>query len=236
MAAVAIGSLLLLVVGDPLGWREAKESWAAEVALAAAFVVACWPLMRHGLFLAVEGERCRLKEQRKPQRIVIVRHAESLGNTSLSTYASIPDNQIPLTKRGVQQARELGERMRGLMGEESCRFFVSPYQRTWQTLHELLVTMRPSLYSVREEPRVREQDWGNFQTDPGLISAQIDERRRFGSFFYRLQNGESGADVFARVDSFWASIFREFEYQDCLQNFVIITHGITARMLLMRYG
>ena len=63
----------------------------------------------------------------------------------------------------------------------------------------------------------------------------MEERRKFGSFYYRFPNGESGADVYDRVDSFWASLVREFSYHHCLENFVLISHGITIRLLLMRY-
>ena len=228
-------SVVLLVAWDPHEWVAGRARECFFLAAGCALAVCGWPLLRHFLYRSFERERCLIKNRLKPNRIIIARHAESLGNTDLSTYARVPDNQIPLSPAGVEQARQLGARLREIVGEESCRFFVSPYKRTWQTLDHLLETMRPSSYTVREEPRVREQDWGNFQTDPALITAQIEERRRFGSFFYRLQNGESGADVYARVDSFWSSVFREFEYQDCLQNFIIISHGISARLLLMRY-
>lgn len=50
-----------------------------------------------------------------------------------------------------------------------------------------------------------------------------------------MQSGESGADVYARIDSFWSSLFREFQVDHCLENFIIVTHGISARLLLMRY-
>jgi len=41
-------------------------------------------------------------------------------------------------------------------------------------------------------------DWGNFQ-DPGEVEICQIERRRFGHFYYRFPNGESGADVYDRV-------------------------------------
>jgi broad specificity phosphatase PhoE len=194
-----------------------------------------WPVIRYWLYQALKREGSKHRAINKPKRIIIIRHGESGGNTDLKLYASVADNQIPLTAKGEQQAREVGLKLKEIVGEESCRFFVSPYKRTWQTLEGLLETLQPTLYTIREEPRVREQDWGNFQTDSELIQRQMVERRAFGSFFYRMANGESGADVYSRVDSFWSSLYREFEYPCCLDNFLVITHGITARMLLMRY-
>ena len=41
----------------------------------------------------------------------------------------------------------------------------------------------------REEPRVREQEWGNFQ-NPTEMAAVRQERRKVGAFFYRFPTGE----------------------------------------------
>ena len=50
---------------------------------------------------------------------------------------------------------------------------------------------------VREEPQLREQDFGNFQDSTGLAREKA-ERESYGRFFYRFPNGESGADVYDR--------------------------------------
>lgn len=42
--------------------------------------------------------------QRQPKRIVLIRHAESIGNVDSSVYAHIPDNKLHITERGKQQA------------------------------------------------------------------------------------------------------------------------------------
>jgi len=89
-------------------------------------------------------------------------------------------------------------------------------------------------YTVREEPRLREQDWGNFQ-DPMEIRKNMEERKRFGSFYYRFKNGESGSDVYDRVTDFLGSMNREMKFSSCSDNFVVVSHGITIRAFLMRY-
>ena len=45
------------------------------------------------------------------------------------------------------------------------RFFVSPYRRSYQTFEHIVegAELQPHMYTFREEPRLREQDWGNFQ-------------------------------------------------------------------------
>lgn len=50
-------------------------------------------------------------------------------------------------------------------------------------------------YTTREEPRLREQDWGNFQ-DPNTIQVSSEERKIFGNFYYRFPYGESGSGFF----------------------------------------
>lgn len=40
-----------------------------------------------------------------------------------------------------------------------------------------------------EDPRIREQEWGNFQ-EPSQMDAIMVERRKIGAFFYRFPTGE----------------------------------------------
>lgn len=58
---------------------------------------------------------------------------------------------------------------------------------------------------VQEEVQLREQDFGNFQDQKGM-ELEKSERLRFGRFFYRFPNGESGADVYDRVTIFEVSL------------------------------
>ncbi|EMS65543.1 hypothetical protein TRIUR3_28745 [Triticum urartu] len=46
--------------------------------------------------------------RRLPKRIILVRHGESQGNLDMSAYSTTPDYRIPLTPRGVEQARAAG--------------------------------------------------------------------------------------------------------------------------------
>jgi len=51
---------------------------------------------------------------------------------------------------------------------------------------------------VSTEPRLREQDFGNFQ-DSERMEKIYGERQKFGRFFYRFPDGEAGTDVYDRV-------------------------------------
>jgi broad specificity phosphatase PhoE len=84
-----------------------------------------------------------------------------------------------------------------------------------------------------EDSRIREQDFGNYQ-DPETIRKAKQERHRFGVFYYRFPHGESASDVFDRVSTFLDSLWRSFEMGKS-QNYVLVTHGISIRVLLARY-
>lgn len=53
---------------------------------------------------------------------------------------------------------------------------------------------------MREECRIREQDFGNFQVEERMRAVK-ETRLKFGRFFYRFPEGESAADVYDRVSS-----------------------------------
>lgn len=84
-----------------------------------------------------------------------------------------------------------------------------------------------------EDPRIREQDFGNYQ-DPEAINVAKIERPKFGAFYYRFPNGESASDVFDRVSTFLDSLWRSFDFNRA-RNYVLVTHGIAIRVLLARY-
>lgn len=170
--------------------------------------------------------------ENRPQRIILVRHGESEGNVDDSVYERVPDHRLSLTPKGFEQARQTGEVLRGILGGESVDVYASPYLRARQTLEALALPVAPN--DVRVEPRLREQDWANFQ-DTADIAEQRRARNRYGHFFYRFTDGESGADVYDRVSTFLESMFRNFEAPSAPRNVVIVTHGLTMRLFCMRW-
>lgn len=85
-----------------------------------------------------------------------------------------------------------------------------------------------------EDPRVREQDWGNYQ-DASQMRKVRDERSTFGSFYYRCPNGESGSDVYDRVSVFLESLNRYWTKNRDADTLIIVSHGLFCRLFLMRY-
>lgn len=159
-------------------------------------------------------------------RVVLLRHGECLGNVDESAYTRIPDHSLPLTAHGEAQAMAAGPRIKELVGDVRLGVYVSPYRRTLHTL--ALLGLSPA-WTV-QEPRLREQDWGNLQ-DPDGQRRQRAERDFFGHFFYRLASGESGADVDDRLAALLTELRLGPVDADAL---LIVTHGLAMRLLARR--
>lgn len=244
----ALGSLSIIIAFFSL---VTKSQWSkiwliACLPAATAFFIAGW-ICLYLVWVAIHSPKCfthfviglwkdehkRLNNEKKPRRIILIRHGESEGNTNTNIYQTVPDSKLELTEKGRMQAKAAGAKIKEIIKDETVRFVVSPYTRSIQTLGCIVEGGKfGTQNSIREDARIREQDWGNFQ-DPKQMEQIKEERRLFGAFYYRFPNGESGSDVYDRVTSFWSTLMREFDYG--LENFVIVSHGITLRCFLMRY-
>jgi len=169
---------------------------------------------------------------RRPLRIAMIRHAESEANLDKSIFERVPDHAIPLTAHGHDQAAAAGARLRELFEDKPVRVYVSPYLRTWQTLKSL--GLDDLIVNACEEPRLREQDWANYQ-DTEDIERQQKLRDSYGHFFYRFTQGESGSDVYDRVSTFLETMHRDFASPDAPRNVLMVSHGLTMRLFCMRW-
>ena len=210
--------------------------------------------------LNLEIARTDYNSRIMPQRLIMIRHGQSEGNVEEGLYATTPDNAMRLTRLGWEQARTAGRALKDRVlnsSEGDVHFIMSPYVRTVETFHGLVsawcdpaeefghikdpqvrmeawyARLRELGLTWNEDPRIREQDFGNYQ-DPKTIIRCKAERRRFGVFYYRFPHGESACDVFDRVSTFLDSLWRSFDLQRS-KNYVLVTHGISIRVLLARY-
>jgi broad specificity phosphatase PhoE len=178
--------------------------------------------------------------------IILVRHAQSEGNKNREIHQMVPDHRVKLTGEGHRQARDAGRRLRTLLRpDDSLHFFTSPYRRTRETTEGILEsvstdTPSPSPFprhtiQVYEEPRLREQDFGNFQPCSAEMERMWLERADYGHFFYRIPNGESAADAYDRVSGFNESLWRLFGEDDFASVCVLVTHGLMTRVFLMKW-
>lgn len=192
-----------------------------------------------------------------PDQVILLRHGQSMGNIDERRYSTTADNAMPLTRLGWEQAKAAGKLLKQkLLLRKNVHFIVSPYVRAVETFHGIASAWcDPSEYDYiedederlkawyarllemgltwHEDPRIREQDFGNFQ-DPTRIKKAKEDRNKFGAFYYRFPHGESASDVFDRISTFLDSLWRSFDVNQC-RTYVIITHGISIRVLLARY-
>ncbi|PKU72250.1 phosphoglycerate mutase-like protein AT74 [Dendrobium catenatum] len=184
----------------------------------------------------------------RPRRIILVRHGESEGNIDESVYTRVPDPRIGLTAKGWSQALDCGRQIHDIASSGNVKdwkvyFYVSPYLRTLETLRGIGKAFdRSNIVGIREEPRLREQDFGNFQ-DREKMRVEKEIRLRYGRFFYRFPNGESAADVYDRITGFRETLKADIDFgrfqppgqQNPNMNIVIVSHGLTLRVFLMRW-
>ncbi len=187
----------------------------------------------------------------KPNKIILVRHGESMGNVDKQVYLHTPDYAVELTDNGKQQAFELGKQLNDEIGivykysddekytKAPVKVYGSPYFRTRQTFKEFRKSINVDSYY--EDPRLREQEWGtrtqeNFDDLLRIRQAIIEQTRdAYGTFYYRFEGGESVADVYDRISSFLDTLWREFEKPDYPRVAIINTHGMAIRAFLMRF-
>ena len=105
----------------------------------------------------------------RPDLIVLVRHGESEGNVDHTAYTRVADPRMPLTARGVRQARAAGPALRALVGKGRPVFaYASPYRRARQTARLALGGLGEGVVqALVEDPRLREQEFaGSYQEPP----------------------------------------------------------------------
>ncbi len=178
-----------------------------------------------------------------PLFIDIVRHGLSMSNIDNKLHDTIPDWKMELSTMGEAQsyvcANKIINKYR-LNAYSTYGVYVSPYTRTrqtWAAMKTRFDRANPMFAKVQfaiEDPRLREQEWGNL--DAYRDADKIEKaREEFGPFYYRMLNGESGADVYDRCTMFLDTLYRDFERDDYPNNVIVVTHGFTMRCLVMRW-
>lgn len=178
--------------------------------------------------------------------IFLIRHGESLTNVGENYEKRMPDHIVPLTEKGVMQARRAGEWLaeycrRTNVDLGRARIWRSPYLRTRQTsdiFNEYL-----HINSIREDITLIEQQFGMFDAVPRerwgeLYPREYEEYLRqqanYGRFYARLPLGESPFDVAIRIHQFMGTIHRDRD-REGIDTLFIFSHGTTLRAFLLRW-
>ena len=146
--------------------------------------------------------------------VVLVRHGETEWSAALRHTGR---TDLPLTPAGEEEAREVGEALRG---REFALVLSSPLRRALDT-----ATLAGFAPQLRGE--LAEWDYGEYE---GLTTAQIRETVPDWTIWrYGARGGESGAEVGGRVDRVIAEILQVDG------NVLVFAHGHLLRVLCARW-
>jgi 2,3-bisphosphoglycerate-dependent phosphoglycerate mutase len=161
--------------------------------------------------------------------VILLRHGQSQWNLE-NKFTGWVD--VPLSERGVEEARQAGEK---LTGRRIDRLFTSVLQRAIDTARLALDTAGLRDVPTARDAALNERMYGDLQ---GMDKDQA--REKFGaeqvhvwrrSFDVRPPGGESLADTAARVVPYWeATILPEIRAG---RNVLIAAHGNSLRALAM---
>lgn len=156
-----------------------------------------------------------------PQRLVILRHGESISNLTHRMYREgnfekVPEkwfglhtNCWPLTNDGISQAEIAGDRVRNLFPGGFDIGYVSWYLRALETAYHLKL---PNLY-WKLGVFIRERNWGDLDyiptPDEWKILDKVVEKREDHRFFWIPQNGDSMATTVLSIDRWFSTLHRD---------------------------
>lgn len=186
------------------------------------------------------------------KRIYLVRHGESAANVDLTQHKNKPDHAIELTRKGKRQAEAAGKFLQQHLADLSLevgltpkiRLWQSPYLRTRQTAEGVLKHCNKSLiHDVREDTMLVEQQFGLFdglteeeqqKLYPTEYANYLRNLKYQGKYWAGFPHGESPFDVDKRVRLMQGTFARDAAKHD-IDHIIIVSHGITTRILTMRY-
>lgn len=166
----------------------------------------------------------------KPKHIVIIRHGQSEGNVNKLIYQTVPDYAVQLTDEGIKQVETTAAQLKEII-KGPVAYYVSAFWRTRQTY--LVLNKTIPQWKYYEDIRLREQEW---HSAFGTINPEHElEREAYGHMYYRYLMGENNADVYDRISDFLNTLYRDFEKPDFPEAAIIVSHGMTMRVFLMRF-
>ena len=149
-------------------------------------------------------------------QVYLIRHGETAWSLS-GQHTGRTD--VPLTEHGEQQARQLGERLRGL---SFSQVLVSPMRRARRTCE-----LAGLAALARVDEAIREWDYGEYE---GLTGAQIHAQRADWDVFRDgCPGGESPPQVCARADALLSRL------RPLAASVAIFSHGHFLRALAVRW-
>lgn len=159
-----------------------------------------------------------MTQRSRTLKLHFVRHGETPGNAERRFQT--PD--VPLSDVGRTQAAALAARLRATTRSQAI--LASDYLRAMQTAEVLAGDLG---LPVTAEPALRER---NFGVGRGQVYADIGEETLalWRNPRYRIDGGESWADVYERV----AAFFERLKRSPAARELILVTHGGTMSVAL----
>ena len=148
-------------------------------------------------------------------KIYVARHGETEWNARNKICGR---TDLPLTARGLEQARELAEKM---ADKKLDLIISSPMIRARQTA---AAVSEVTGVQVLIDVRLIEQDFGDFEGMDRGTPEYLENKRRFA---YRYPNGESQMQVAHRVYGFLAELKARYPEG----NILLTCHGGVCRVI-----
>ena len=191
--------------------------------------------------------------------LLLVRHALSEANLDKRVNMRLPDQRVPLAEIGHDQAKQAGEFLAGFLSQPEqqygrTRILCSPYLRTRETSAAIESQLKEHQieFDRREDIGLREISFGlfdgyadeelkeHFPLEHSWYQKHLDVEQTNGAngeFWAAMPLGESRAQVADRVKGVFGTILRDADTNrpDPVQNFIIVSHGVTLRCFRMRW-
>lgn len=156
----------------------------------------------------------------------------------------IEDAKIQLTKKGEEQAKELGNRINNIIldrkiNKEECLVLVSPYDRARKTFEIANEKVNFNLENVFILNNLREQtfaafDFINEETKQTKFKREYEEYKRNTFKYFKQQYlGESPANVYDRTFGLLFFISKFLNAKESTKSIFIFAHGCVNKCLIM---
>lgn len=162
-------------------------------------------------------------------RLILLRHGESQWNLE-NRFTGWVD--VPLSPRGIQEAKDAGEKLRGYTFD---RAFTSVLARANETLRLVLESISQTDIPIEKDKALNERMYGELQglnkdeTAKKYGEAQVKIWRR--SYDVRPPGGESLKDTAERVLPYYERTIKPYLQKG--DTILIAAHGNSLRALIM---
>lgn len=159
--------------------------------------------------------------------LYLIRHAESYGNIKGKIIST---TDFELTEKGIAQAQMLGKKICSELNKTPLSAYCSPLARAGQTLTEILRSIGRENTEITETYLLKEMDLGSLEgmtwEERKQKYPEIDLDKKLSLLL--APGGESYNDVKNRCKMFAETCL---EKEDNEKNVIIVSHGITLRIL-----